>query len=156
MDYKKIIKDYADKGGSIEKMWGSVAVTEEAMNYIKEADPDKYDCLMHKLSEALYGKHYTEETAIADVKKLYYTDAAGNKHHGEHWTVDEVEDGTSGLDFPKGTTKWDKYVAYNATYADFSKKFDEDQVLDIAYLMWFDDEDWKADGKIWEYMSLNK
>lgn len=69
--------------------------------------------------------------------------------------MEQIETATQGKKFPDGTTPWDRYVAYNAAYADFSKKFDDEQVLDIAYLFFFADEDWNGKGKVWEYMSLN-
>lgn len=43
MDYKKMIEAYAKNGGSEAKMWESVAVTEMAMDYIEETNPEKYD-----------------------------------------------------------------------------------------------------------------
>lgn len=62
---------------------------------------------------------------------------------------------TAGTAFPKGTTKFDKFVAYNATWNDLRGKFTDDQILDAAYLLWFADEDWKSDGKICDYMKIN-
>lgn len=156
MDYKKMITAYADNGGSEEKMWESVDITSEAMDYIKETNPEKYECLMRKLSESLYGKHYDEEMALADVAKLHYLDASGAEHHGAHWTLEQVETATKDKVFPKNVTKWDKFVAYNAAYADFCTKFDEAQILCIAWLFWFNDKDWKSEGKIWDYMGLNR
>ena len=156
MDYKKMITAYAKSNGDEKKMWETVDITAEAMDYIKEQNPEKYDCLMRQLSESLYGKHYTEELALADVAAMHYTDANGVKHTSAHWTCDEIKSATANKTFPKGTTDWDKYVAYNATYADFNTKFDETQILCIAYLFWFADEDWKTDGKIWDYMGINK
>lgn len=154
MDYKKMIEAYANNGGSEEKMWESVAVTEMAMDYIKEADPDKYACLMRKLSESLYGKHYDEEMAHADVAKMHYIDRNGAEKHGAHWTVEEVETATAGKQFPKGTTKYDLFVAYNSQYADYCTKFTDEQILEGAYLFWFADKDWDGEGKIWDYMGL--
>ena len=59
------------------------------------------------------------------------------------------------MSFPSGVNKWDKLVAYNAAYADWSKKFDDAQILDIAYLFYFADEDWKHPStKVWDYMCL--
>ena len=155
MDYRNMIKDYADKGGSIEKMWASVDVTEDAMEYIKETNPDKHECLMRKLSEALYGKHYNEEMALADVKKITCLDQAGEVHQGAHWTVEQIEAATKDKVFPKGTTQWDKYVAYNLFWSDMMTRFTDEQILTAAYLFWFDDKDWKSDGKVWDYMTLN-
>lgn len=154
MDYKKMIETFAKNGGSEEKMWDSVEITDMAMSYIKETNPEKYECLMRKLHETLYGKHYDEQMALAEVAQMYGTGADNVKHTGAHWTADQIESATSGLAFPKGTTKWDKYVAYNAFALDLGKKLTDAQILDAAYLFWFADEDWKSDGKIWDYMSL--
>lgn len=156
MDYREMIEEYAKKGGSEAKMWESVEITAEAMEYIKDTNPEKYECLMRKLSEAFYGKHYSEELAHIDVAKLRYTDAAGNKKAGAHWTMEEILAATADMSFPKATTNGDLFVAFNASYADFCKDFDDAQVLKIAYDFWFDDEDWKSEGKIWDYMSLNR
>lgn len=153
MDYKKMITDYAKNGGDEKKMWSSVEVTAEAMEYLKEVAPEKHECIMRKLSEALYGKHYSEELALADVAKLHYTDATGTKHTGAHWTVEQVEAAFAGKSFPTGTTKYDRYVAANVFYSDLCCVLDEKQVLAATYAFWFADEDWKGDGKIWDYMS---
>ena len=156
MDYKKMIKAYADNGGDEKKMWASVDVTAEAMEYIKATNPEKYDCLMRKLHESLYGKHYCEEIALHDVANMHGIGADGNKHVGAHWTAEQVESATKDKTFPTGTTKWDKYVAYNAAWHDLNKKFTDDQILSAAFLLWFADEDWHTDGKIWDYMSANR
>lgn len=66
-----------------------------------------------------------------------------------------AEQAVAGMTFPDGTTKWDKYVAFNAAYADFCKSFSDEDVLRIAYDFYFADEDWKGNGKIWTYMSMN-
>lgn len=149
-----MITDFAKAGGDEKKMWSSVDVTAEAMEYLHEVAPEKYDCLMRKLSESLYGKHYSEEIALADVAKLHYTGADGAKHTGAHWTMEQVEAATANKAFPAGTTKFDRFVAYNVFYADLCRVLDDKQVLEAAYRFWFDDEDWKGDGKIWDYMSL--
>ena len=153
MDYKKMIMDYAKNGGDEKKMWASVDVTEMAMEYIKEHAPEKYECLMRKLHEALYGKHYCEEFALHDVAQMHSTGADGAKHVGAHWTVDQIEAATKGLAFPAGTTKWDKYVAFNAFANDLGGVLTDELVLKAAYAFWFDDEDWSGEGKIWDYMS---
>jgi len=154
MDYKKMIEESAAKGGDEKVMWASVEVTSEAMEYIKEVDHDKYECLMRKLHEALHGKHYCEEMALHDVEKLHYTDASGVKHKGAHWTVEQVEAAFASKPFPAGTTKWDKFVSANVLYSDLSTVLDEKQIIAATYKFWFDDEDWEGDGKIWDYMSL--
>ena len=89
-----MIKSFADAGGDERKMWSSVDVTAEAMEYLKEVSPEKYECVMRKLSEALYGKHYDEEMAYNDAEKIFYVDANGVKHVGAHWSVEEINAAT--------------------------------------------------------------
>ena len=79
----------------------------------------------------------------------------GEKKEGAYWSVEQVEEATRGFTFPSGVNKWDKWVAFNAAYADFCKKFDDAQILEIGYLFYFADEDWKGKNKIWEYTCLN-
>lgn len=154
MELKKLLET-AMKSGDEKMIAKSEGLVFEAMDYVKEHDPHKYECIVRGIHEAVHGHHYSEEFAEADVAKLRYTDASGIEHVGPHWTKSQVLSATSALEFPKGTTDCDKYVAFNAAYADFSKKFSEQQILDIAYLFFFKDEDWNGDGKIWSYMKLN-
>ena len=151
-----MIKAYADAGGDEKKMWSSVEVTSEAMDYLKELAPEKYECIMRKLHESLNGKHYSEEMAQHDVAQMHSTAADGSKHIGAHWTMEQVESATKDKTFPKGTTTCDKYVAYNATWHDLNKEFSDEEIIEAAFLLWFSDEDWKTPGKIWDYMAVNK
>lgn len=151
-----MITDFAHNGGDEKKMWASVAVTADAMDVLKELAPEKYDCFMRKMSETLYGKHYTEELARLDMSKMHSTDVNGNKHTGAHWTIEEIESATAGMSFPKTTTKCDKFVAFNATWHDLNKVLPDEKILEAAHVFWFGDEDWNSDGKIWDYMMINK
>jgi hypothetical protein len=56
------------------------------------------------------------------------------------------------MKFPADTNKWDKYVAFNAAYADFCKHFEAGDILKIGFSFFFADEDWGSTTKIWEYM----
>jgi len=132
------------------------AIMSEALEYVKTNDERFYEKLGRELHESLYGPHYTEEMAIKDLESIYYTDSEGLKHKGPHWTKEQVLKATSSLPFPDGTTDCDKYVAFNAAYADFCSAFTEDQIIKIGYLFFFKDEDWNGEGKIWKYMSCNK
>lgn len=91
---------------------------------------------------------------MQEVHHMHGTGADGVKHTGAYWTVEQIEAATASKPFPKGTTKWDKFVAYNAFKMDLGKKFTDEQILEAAYLFWFADEDWESEGKIWDYMSL--
>lgn len=75
---------------------------------------------------------------------------------GAYWTCEQVEEATKTMSFPGGTTKWDKFVAFNLAKSDFCKKFDDAQILQIGYLLFFADEDWSARGsatKVWDYVA---
>lgn len=154
MDYKEMISHAKENGITTEKaMWSGIDRVEKLLKVIKEEHPEKYWKFMRKSHEDIYGPHYNKEFANMDVESIAYTDADGEEHHGAHWTKDEIASATKGKSFPEGTTDWDKYVAYNAAYADFCRKFTEEDVLDIAYLLYFDDEDYGGDGKIFECMT---
>ena len=75
----------------------------------------------------------------------------GEKKTGSYWTLDQVEEASKSLSFPSGTTKYDKYVAFNVFYSDMSTMMSDEQILASAYKFFFADEDAPA-GKVWLYM----
>lgn len=159
MNYTEMIKQAQAKGlASEKKMWESVALVGEGLECLKHDNPKMYRHIMRKQHGIMYNKHYQPEFADYDVSQLCYTDDKGEKHEGAHWTREQVKNATASLTFPVGVTDCDKYVAYNATYADFCKEFSSSDILKMAYRFWFADEDWSEDGtctKIWEYMCLH-
>lgn len=87
-----------------------------------------------------------------DVEGIRYTGPSGEKRTGAHWTADQIEEAARGMSFPSGTTKWDKYVAFNSFYADMCMVCDDAQILKGAHRFYFADED-APQGKIWVYMA---
>lgn len=157
MDYKSMIKDAQSKGLANEKkMWESITQLGGVLENLKHEHPDMYWAIMRKQHGIMYDKHYTPEFAEHDVSLLCYTDSEGKKHQGAHWTREQVNNATASLTFPTDVTECDKYVAYNATYADFCSEFSSSDILKMAYLFWFKDEDWGSTTKIWEYMCLHQ
>lgn len=158
MKIREMILDAKAKGYANEgKMWKSIDITSELLELIKTSHPQLYWSILRKYHALMYNCHYNQEWAEYDVSKLLWTDKDGSKHEGAHWTKDQIVAATANKKFPGGVTDWDKYVAYNAVYADLSKSFDEAQVLEAAFLLYFADEDWKPGKecvKIWEYMQL--
>lgn len=153
MTYKQIVQSARDRGLNTERaMESSVNSVSELLESMKDSHPDIYTRFLMKTHENLFGPHYNDDFASETVNSLEYTDEHGKRHTGPHWTMQEVLSATQGKAFPNGTTDCDKYVAYNAAYADFCKKFDEEDILDIAYLFFFADEDWHSPGKVWKYM----
>lgn len=154
--YKKMIEEAQAKGlGSEKVMWQSVGEIDEMLCVMKKEHPEMYWKFVRKQHGLLYNGHYTENFAMWDVEQLRYTNKKGEKKEGAYWTIEQIEEATKGMSFHSGVNKWDKLVAYNAAYADWSKKFDDAQILDIAYLFYFADEDWKHPStKVWDYMCL--
>lgn len=153
--YKKMMQDAQAQGLTSEKMmWDSVDDVEDMLCALYKEHPDKYWHFIRKTHGLLFKGHYTEEFAIHDVKHLKYTNKKGEKKEGPYWTVEQIEEATKGLNFPSGVNKWDKYVAYNVVYSDNCKGFDDAQILDMAYLQFFHDEDFPHSTKIWDYMCM--
>lgn len=156
MKYKEMIEEAKSKGLTTDKMmWESVEDVDELLCMMKKEHPDKFWKFMRKQHGILYNGHYTEDFAEWDVAQLRYTNKKGEKKEGAYWTIEQVEEATKGMIFPSGVNKYDKFVAFNAAYADFCKKFEDAHILDIAYLFYFADEDWhNPSTKTWEYMML--
>lgn len=153
--YKKMIEAARASGHTSEKiMWNSIDSLEQVLCVMEREHPDMYWNFIRKQHGMLYNGHYSEEFAMYDVKHLRYTNKNGDKKEGAYWTAEQVEDATKKYQFPAGVNKWDKWVAFNVAYSDLCKKFDDAQILDAAFLLYFADEDWKdsSSTKIWDYM----
>lgn len=154
MSYKKMMEQARKDSVTSEKtMWQSIDHVDGLLAVMATEHPEMVKDFMRKQHELLYGPHYNEAMAMEDVKDIHYTDRDGKARHGAYWTVDEVEDATRGMTFPSGTTKYDKYVAFNVFRSDTCKKLEDAEVLQAAYAFFFADEDYQGDGKIWNYMS---
>lgn len=158
MEYVNMIKTSKAKGyASEEKMWQSIDAIGKNLEELKCKHPQMYWKIMRQQHGILFNHHYDKEFAEYDVSQLHYTNARGEKRVGAHWTIQQILDATSNVSFPSGVNEYDKYVAYNATYADLCSEIPDEVILKVAYLQYFDDEDWSEDGsstKIWEYMCL--
>lgn len=155
MDYKSIILAAYKNGGGEQVMNKSVEVTNRLVEGMRETHAEVYTAFIRELYAELYGRHYNKEFAEHDVELLHYTDKDGVQHKGAHWTLEQILSATSGKSFAKSVTDYDKFVAYNAAYADFCKEFDDEQILCISYLFFFVDEDWNGSTKVWDYMQLS-
>lgn len=140
-------------GLSSEKvMWESVGSLNDMLLMFGKEHPKEYWKFMREQHGIIYSNHYDKEFAEWDVNQIEYTNNDGTKKHGAYWNVEQIESATMNMKFPAGTTKWDKYVAFNVAHSDFCKKFDDAQILEIAHLFFFADEDWGSTTKVWEYM----
>lgn len=76
-------------------MWQSVDNINDVLCVIKEEHPEMYMAFMRKQHESLYGPHYDRHFADADVEKIRYTNASGEKKSGAHWNMDQILDATN-------------------------------------------------------------
>lgn len=90
MRYKELMKDYHSKGMvSEKKMWEAIGELDEAMECLKEKDPEKYDEAIRDIHEVFCGPHYNECFARMDVAAMRHKGKAG-EHKGEHWNMEQV------------------------------------------------------------------
>lgn len=100
--------------------------------------------------------HFCEEKAKEVISRSYYTDKSGNYHEGKkHWSAEQVEAATSSYTFPEGTTRWDKYVAFNLMYFDLCRMLDDSSIIKAAYAFYFSDED-APECKVYKYVEAMK
>ncbi|WP_293738943.1 hypothetical protein [uncultured Parabacteroides sp.] len=159
MRYKELMKDYHSKGMvSEKKMWGAIGELDEAMECLKEKDPEKYDEAIRDLHEVFCGPHYNECFAREDVAGMHHKNAKGEVIKGEHWNIEQVTSAIKGMSIPGNTNIWDVYVALNANWHDKNVKFlewfnaDADKkIIEDAIIFYFMDAD-APDGKVWLYM----
>lgn len=151
--YRKMIECAKQKGLTTdEKMWKSIASVEELLDEIE--DETLSNRFLRRQHEIMYGHHFDEQTALMEVERIHYTDKDGVHHSGAHWSVNDVENAMRAMNFQSSVTRWDKYVAANAMYADACKVLGEEQILRVAHSFYFCDEDWvNKDSKVWDYFS---
>lgn len=153
--YKDMLESAKTAGLFSEKMmWASVEGISDLLCLLRKDHPDAYWKFMREQHGMLHGNHYDEEFALYDVEQLSYTDRESKERKGAYWTCSQIEEATRAMKFPAGTNKWDKYVAFNVAYSDFCKKYEDSDILEIAFLTYFGDSDWPTNTKIWDYMSL--
>jgi hypothetical protein len=153
--YKDMLERAKANGISSEKiMWQSIDSLSDMLCLMKKEHPDKYWAFMREQHGVMYNNHYSEDFAKWDVEQMMYTNREGKEMHGGYWTVEQIEQATASMKFPADTNRWDKYVAFNAAYADFCKHFEAGDILKIGFSFFFADEDWGSTTKIWEYMRL--
>lgn len=100
-----------------------------------------------------FNGHFCEKTAKTALKSLKYFDKEGEEHTEPKWSAKVIEEATKELDFPEGTTLWDKWVAYNSFYADTCRVLSDGEILKAAYEYFFNDEDYRhEESKIWRYV----
>lgn len=155
MNYQEMVKTAQKSGKTTEKqMWQSIESVSDLLCDIKDAHPDLYWRFMREQAGIMMGCHYDKEWADYDVSQIAYTDKEGKKHTGAYWTCEQIEEVTKAMSFPSGTTKYDRFVAFNSFHADTCKVLTDEQILKAAYQFYFADEDFPVNTKIWKYMAM--
>lgn len=153
--YKDMLVSAKNAGLLTDKMmWEGVDCLDRLLCMVEKEHPDAYRQFMRRQHGMIHGNHYDEEFALYDAGCLSYTGREGKECKGAHWTPSQVEEATRSMKFPAGTNIWDKYVAFNAAYSDYCRKFEDADVLEIGFLNYFGDSDWPTNTKIWDYMSF--
>lgn len=143
-----MIEEAKAKGLTSDKlMWQSVDDLDVMLCDMKKEHPDKYWKFIRKQHGLMHNNHYDERFAMWDVEQM--------KPLGMYWTKQQIEDATKGLSFPTGTNEWDRLVAFNAFANDLHGVIPDDQIIKAAHAFWFNDKDWKGEGKIWRYICMN-
>lgn len=152
--YKDMIKEAQKMGKANEDtMWKSIDHIDELLEKLCEDHPEAYQKFIRQEHENLYGPHFDHHFAEKTIEGISYTDSDNMKKSGAHWTAEQVEAAWARRHFKPDVTKWDKWVAANAIYADLCRELDENQILAAAYLFFFADEDYPRPGKVWEYFA---
>lgn len=162
MKYIQLIEQARATGVANEsKMNVAIAQMSCDLESVKNEKPNLFWKIMRHQHAVLYDRHYSEKFANHDVNCLEYgePDEDGmSTLHGAHWTRLQIMEATRGMKFHPKVNDWDKYVAFNAMYADLCADMSDEEIIKAAYLFYFRDADWQTDDdctKIWDYMFLN-
>jgi len=162
MKYIQLIDQAKAHGvASEKKMWAAIEQMSCDLSAIEDTQPELYWRILRHQHAILYDRHYSEKFANHDVRKIIYSKVGDNGEpmgYGAHWTKAEIVQATKGMRFHDKVNDWDKYVAFNAMYADLCGNMADEEIIKAAYLFYFQDADWQTDDdctKVWDYMSLH-
>ena len=166
MTYKELVRHNAAKfKGNEETMFASIDLVSDMLEKAVEKHPDlkeAYWMFMREQHEAMAGHHFNEPYAKWQVSQMHHKGDDGMEYRGEHWPVEATNSVLSKYrsKVPNEYNEWDCYVALNATYHDYcawaKRKFAEraeEEIIEMAVVFWFLDEDWHDKAKVWDYFS---
>lgn len=163
MKYKELVKsNFTRLKNDDDAMWASIESVSELMEEIREQHPDIYRRFMREQHEIMCGKHYNQAYAEWEVSQMYHKNADGTVSRGEHWTLEDTNDVLSKHrgKVPSAYNEYDFYVALNAHWHDVwrlasTRLASEEEaiayVIDEAICVWFNDDDWVGEDKVWTY-----
>lgn len=141
MNFREIFEEAKKKGLPLEKMFDEVMdEMEGVVAEVKKSNPEKHRKLVRKMNCIANNGHYGKNCAMEEVAEMEYTDKHGKKHKGGAWSMEQIDELTKDMQFPNGTTEWDKYVAFNEAKSRMGKSMDDHQIAKAAHDLWFDGE----------------
>lgn len=162
MKYIQLIEQARSHGvASEKKMYAAIEQMSCDLSTLENENPCLFWRIMRNQHAVLYDRHYSEKFANHDVNRLIYSKMDENGEPvgmGAHWTRTQVLEATKDMKFHPKVNDWDKYVAFNAMYADLCANMDDKEILKAAYLFYFCDADWQTEDdctKIWDYTALH-
>lgn len=162
MKYIQLIEQARTHGvASEKKMYAAIEQMSCDLSTLENENSCLYWRIMRNQHAVLYDRHYSEKFANHDVNRLIYSKMDENGEPvgmGAHWTRTQVLEATKDMKFHPKVNDWDKYVAFNAMYADLCANMDDKEILKAAYLFYFCDADWQTEDdctKIWDYTALH-
>lgn len=161
MRYIQLIEQARLHGVTSEKkMWAAIEQMSYDLMVLENDHSELYWQILRNQHAILYDRHYSEKFANHDVNRLVHSKLNGKGESvgmGAHWTKSEIVDATKGMQFHEKVNDWDKYVAFNAMYADLCADMTDEEIIKAACLFYFHDADWQPSEddctKVWDYMS---
>lgn len=163
MKYIQLIEQARSHGMATEKkMREALELLSCDLKKMAADSPALYQGLLRNQHAVFYDRHYSEAMANHDVNQLVYSDYDDEGcpiGKGNHWSCVRIAELTKDLKFHPKVNDWDKYVAFNAMYADLCANMSEEEIIKAAYAFFFCDTDWQPMEddctKIWDYVSLH-
>ena len=141
-------------------MWASIASVSGLLDVVKEEHPDMYWDFLREQHEAMAGHHFNELYAEWEVEQMHHKGDDSTEYKGEHWSIEETNSVLAKYrsKIPSAYNEWDFYVALNASYHDYcawaKRTFAEraeEEIIEMAVVFWFLDDDWTTKTKVWDY-----
>lgn len=166
MNLYDLTKKYGEGKGEAT-MWSTLKTVSDAVE--QSMDSESKDKMMRCVFGQISKGHYDREYALADVEKMYYIDANGNKHNAPYWTESQVHDiyESAKKDIPTQYNEWDFYVTLQMSKSDncqlvkkwfptITQEESDKRYVELA-VNWLNDNDNPyGDHKIWGYLSGDK
>lgn len=151
MNYKDMVKNAPKKSEQI--MWESVEAFSDLLEKLKVSHPDMARAFLMKEHERMYGPHFDEAMARETVDGMYHKNSKGEVVKGEAVSPEDAMVLIDGIDGAEDMA-WDAYVGANGMMHDLARSsMSSRQIMDLARVFWFEDDDFPGESKVFWYYS---